>query len=318
MMGRVGVRDSWRGSVKSCVEKVLVNSGICRFARYLRSGDRAILCYHNVIPEGRAAGGETSLHIREESFRSHLEALKDTHRFVSLKDLLSSDKGSPAEGIKTAITFDDAYRGALTVGVETARGYDIPVTVFVAPGLLGGSGFWWDILSSATDSGLDPDVRARALEDARGEAATVLDTFGDGDIQSMAMGLPEHLRPATRELLDRASEVPGVTVASHTWRHLDLTACSTETLLKELQHPHAWLADRYGQAYLPCLAYPYGRYNEHVVRIASRVYDWGFRVEGGLWTRNGLDSRFRLPRINVPDKLSSNGLLLRSSGLVAA
>lgn len=56
----------------------------------------------------------------------------------------------------------------------------------------------------------------------------------------------------------------GCQIGWHTWSHPDLTRLSEEDVEKELTHPfHPFETD--------LLAYPYGRFNESVVRIAQKL-----------------------------------------------
>src|SRR6185503_1881953 len=103
-------------------------------------------------------------------FRDQLDALQQTHDVVPLRDVLNEAprRGRP----RVAITFDDAYLGAVRHAPAELSARGMPATIFVAPAFLGGRSFWWDALADPR-GGLDPGLRERALGDLRGEDAAI-------------------------------------------------------------------------------------------------------------------------------------------------
>src|SRR5690606_35559597 len=100
---------------KSTVETLLIRSQLPSLIRRVRPSD-LILAYHNVVPEGESAAGDRSLHLPVADLRSQLDRLTRTHDVVPLASLL--DPGVERNRPRVAITFDDAYRGAITCGVD--------------------------------------------------------------------------------------------------------------------------------------------------------------------------------------------------------
>ncbi|MEO7043341.1 MAG: polysaccharide deacetylase family protein, partial [Gemmatimonadaceae bacterium] len=167
---------SARHGVKHVVETALVLGGGASFSRRARKGDVLVLAYHNVVPKGLDVHGDLSLHLHQSDFAAQLDALIRTHDVVPLNDALTPQEATaqPSARPRVAITFDDAYSGAVTAGVAELRARRLPATIFVTPSFLDGKTFWWDILSQA-DSGLDDAFRARALTDAHGLNGQVLE-----------------------------------------------------------------------------------------------------------------------------------------------
>jgi peptidoglycan/xylan/chitin deacetylase (PgdA/CDA1 family) len=129
--------------------------------------------------------------------------------------------------------------------------------------------------------------------------------------------LPPDYRPADPHELH---EAPGaVTFASHTWSHPNLTRVSDEALRLELERSRNWIGETFGgRALTDHLTFPYGLWDERVVREATSVgYRWLYRVDGGLLRRGpaGVEPTPR-PRINVPSGVSLRGFELRVSGLI--
>lgn len=300
-----------RPIVKRLAEAALWRSGLPRLARGA-ARRRVVLAYHNVLPPGAAAGADRSLHLQMGTFERQLDLLQRDATVVPLREILAGPArhdGRPT----VAITFDDAYRGAVTVaaGVLAARG--LAATIFVTPAMLGDPGFWWDALGAA--AGFEDGLRERLLTECRGEERRVR-------ALAAAKGLPvaeppPAARPATVEELRAAAILPGITLASHTWSHPNLALLAPPEVREELRRPREWFTAQ-GLAAEPYLTYPYGRWSPEVARVAEGAgYEAAFRVDGGALP-DGAHDRFALPRLNVPAGLSAEGLGLRIAGLLRA
>jgi len=301
-----------RTLLKHSVEKVLCRGGAARAARRRRRGGTLVLAYHNVVPRGESCEGDRSLHLPQDDFARQLELLRCTHDVVPLSALFAP----PAAGgrPRAVITFDDAYRGAVTAGVEELARRGLPATIFVTPGFLDGRPFWWDALA-AGGAGLAPEVRDRCLGELRGI---------DADVRRWAreQGLPlrevpPHQAGAAEAELRAAHATDGITLGAHSWGHPNLAALAPAELEEEMVRPLAWLRERFAGV-LPWLAYPYGLASPAVEEAARRAgYEGAFRVEGGWMPRPGEPvRRHALPRANVPAGASLDNFELRTSGLL--
>ncbi|MDQ3244637.1 MAG: hypothetical protein M3Q09_12990, partial [Gemmatimonadota bacterium] len=132
-----------------------------------RKSGTLILAYHNVVPDGELPCGDISLHLPQQMFATQLDILQETHDVIPLAEAITSH-WNPGQRPRVAITFDDAYRGAVTVGVEELVARSLPATIFVAPAFVGGGTFWWDALAAADSGSLDAGLRNRALDAWRG------------------------------------------------------------------------------------------------------------------------------------------------------
>jgi peptidoglycan/xylan/chitin deacetylase (PgdA/CDA1 family) len=290
------LRSLW----KSVAEMALMPVSRAALRGQARSGGVAILAYHNVVAPGTGRWGDLSLHLPLDSFRSQIDRLQRTHRVVPLSELRAG-QGSGAP--RAAITFDDAYRGSLRLALPELASRGLPVTVFVPPGQLGAPGFWWDLQAGA--DGLAPDVRRNGLEREAGRPRVA--------------GQAPHpdLQPATAAELDEAVSLPGVTVASHSWSHPNLTALSAEDLDDELRRPREWLLARFPHRTLrEHLSFPYGLWNQRVVEAAERAgYSYLYRVNGGVAPALSSGGHTLVPRINVPSGVGDRGFDLLKAGL---
>src|SRR6266702_445621 len=74
---------------------------------------RLILAYHGILPTGEAPAGERALFVRQSDFIEHLDMLAAVAEVVPLAQIDAPGDSRP----RVAITIDDAYRGAVNVGV---------------------------------------------------------------------------------------------------------------------------------------------------------------------------------------------------------
>lgn len=298
--------------VKRLVERSLVSLGGPAVLRRIGGGDAVVLAYHNVVPDGEPPGGDGSLHLDRADFARQLDLLSESHEVVGLEHLIES--GSGDAGPVAAVTFDDGYRGALTVGLEELAARGMPCTVFVSPALLGSAGPWWDALAPEEGDGLPDGLREEALTRAKGRS---------GDVRRWAEGRgmsprpqPDHAGLVDADELGEAVARQTVTVGSHGWSHANLARLGDEELGEELRRPLAWLEERFPGSLVRWLSLPYGRGDERVVAAALEAgYRGVLDLSGGLVDTGALSAARRIPRRNVPAGVSPEGFRLRASGL---
>jgi len=200
-----------RRPLKYQVESVLSSFAIRRMVRHRIRGKRLILAYHGIVPEGAKAAGERALFVAQREFAAHLDLLTELADVAPLERIDDAGDGRP----RVAITFDDAYRGAVNEGVDELAIRGLPATIFVAPGRLNGHVFWWDALSEAS-AALDDTIRAHALNKLGGSDERVRAWAQRVRLPS-SNALPEYAQTATPAELRKALTHPGITVGSHTW-----------------------------------------------------------------------------------------------------
>jgi len=271
-----------------------------------------VLAYHNVTRGEGAGQGDRSLHLPKDRFAKQLDLLVETCDVVPLTTILSPPV--EVDRPRVVITFDDAYRGAVTWGVEELARRGLPATIFVAPEFVGGSSFWWDILAD-TKAPRDQyvDFRIKALQCYRGVDRVIRKHAARcGVVENR---VDEYAVAANEAELQEAVAVPGITLGSHSWSHPDLTRLNDEELQQELQRPLQWLYDRF-ESVTPWLAYPYGRSSATVRNaVAEAGYTGALLVSGG-WISPETCEPFEVPRLNVPSGMSQDGFALRIAGVL--
>jgi peptidoglycan/xylan/chitin deacetylase (PgdA/CDA1 family) len=296
--------------VKDAVEAVLVRGGVAQLARRFRRNRTLVLAYHNIVPQGEPVSGDRSLHLSQEQFAEQLDLLCRLCDVIPLDAVL--EPGDPTGRPRVAITFDDAYRGTVTAGVQELVCRGLPATIFVVPAFVGGRSFWWDEYLTDLGNGTDK-LRQRALAELAGS---------DHDIRGWAeehgvlpQRQPDHAVVATEDELQEATRLGAIVLGSHTWSHPNLAQLDSASLEEELTSSIRWLERRFERV-VPWLAYPYGVASPTVERAAADAgYRGAFYVSGG-WLPKTIPNAHALPRLNVPAGVSAHGFALRLSGLL--
>src|ERR1700676_5517616 len=85
-------------------------------------GKRLILAFHGIIPDGEAPAGERALFVAQRDFGRYLDMLVAEADVAPLDRIDEPGDGRP----RVAITIDDAYRGAVSVGVRELAARSLP------------------------------------------------------------------------------------------------------------------------------------------------------------------------------------------------
>lgn len=300
--------------VKRLVEKGLRRTGVASAFRAAHRHAVLVLAYHNIVPHGEPIVGDRSLHLEQHKFAEQLDWIRRTYDVVPLTAIFSDVRTGARP--TAAITFDDAYHGAVTVGAKELADRDMPATIFVAPAFIGGNPFWWDLLAAPGKNGLSTEMRQYCIDALEGRHDRVLAWAKERNIA--IRGVPRHQTGATENELVHCALHGTISFGAHTWSHPNLSRLRDATELElELRRPLEWLRARFDDI-APWLAYPYGITSDETAAAVQRAgYDGALLVSGKLVTRTDLDRRrFMIPRLNVPAGLSVDGLALRSSGLL--
>jgi peptidoglycan/xylan/chitin deacetylase (PgdA/CDA1 family) len=300
-----------RAVLKQLAETAILHCGGAAITRQTLRYRALILAYHNILPPGGKPGGDASLHLPFENFVSQLKVIQRSHEVVPLSDLLDGSV-SPTARLRVAITFDDAYRGAVQYGIPEIVRQGMSATIFVCPGRLGAPSFWWDRYTVEKVDDFESGFRDYALTRLAGREELVTEIAKARGWTGLAVS--DHIGCATESDLQEIATMPGVTFGSHTWSHPNLSALSEAEIEDELIESGSWLNDRFSNT-IPCISYPYGLFDRRVTDAASRCgYASGLAIQGG-WMRPQVDSRFAIPRLNVPAGLSEAGFGCRLAGL---
>src|SRR5690606_21680902 len=134
-----------RSIARTLVEGVATRSGLAALSRRQAAGSVAILASHHVVPPEDAGQGDTSLHLSPPRFIQPIEPVARRQEIADRETALAG----PGHRPRAVLTFDGAYRGAVTLALTELRERGPPATVFVAPALRGQTTAWWDVLGAA-------------------------------------------------------------------------------------------------------------------------------------------------------------------------
>lgn len=299
-----------RSALKRLTEAALLYGGPAVLSRRRLGPRTLILAYHNILPETARPGRDGSLHLARGAFGEQLDALGEHCDVIPLGQALTPWTGDRP---RVAITFDDAYHGAVTAGAAELARRNLPATFFVAPEFLGGRSFWWDSIAVPGSAILPDSARSYALDTCAGRDEQVRQW---ARLQGWNLDEPDPAARCTHEQdLLVALDHPGITLASHTWSHPNLPRLAGTELEMELRRPLEWLRERFVRV-LDWLSYPYGLASPAVETAAAHAgYAAAVLVSGG-WMGEATANRFTIPRLNVPAGISLEGFRLRLAGML--
>jgi peptidoglycan/xylan/chitin deacetylase (PgdA/CDA1 family) len=297
--------------LKRAAKRLLVLGGATELLRLYRRRDALVLAYHNIVPDGVPPSGEIGMHIPRAQFAAQLDLLQRTCKVVPLAEILAAAPDGERKP-RVAITFDDAYRGAVTLGAAELARRGLPATVFVCPHFLGGS-FWWEAIEWPGGMGSDGPLRERAFAELGGRDELVRRAAVQSGLAVREP--PDYACCASEAELRHALAAAPLSLGSHTWSHPSLPALAPGELREELERPLYWLTSRFERV-VPILAYPYGHLSDAVVEMAREVgYTSAVRVGGG-WIREAPADPHRVPRLHIAPDLSIDAFALATAGLV--
>jgi peptidoglycan/xylan/chitin deacetylase (PgdA/CDA1 family) len=218
-----------------------------------RIGGAVILMYHRIaVPQA----DPWSICVSPRNFSDQLEALQQTRRVVSLRQLVSDLEEHCLTDETVAITFDDGYSDNLHAAKPLLERFALPATFFLATGYIGRREFWWDELQhlvlNTADLSLevlkkecllrldDIAVRERVSLGRRLRAAwRHLREPCDHDRLSLLLAIWRRLRPLSaveqRHFLDEIATLVGAAQSRDRCAHRPLDEDEAESLAQ-----HGW------------------------------------------------------------------------------
>ena len=297
-------------------------SGANRKARAHLDGSRAaLLMYHRILPreKAEALAVEPGMFVTPETFRRHLDWLRESFRVLPLHEIVSRlAAGQDLPEGACAITFDDGWRDNLEHALPALEAAGLPATVFLVSERVGTNGPFWPDEVCRRLGVLPEDARRDLAAELGAEAAVdpvegLLAAWKDLSERERAPRL-DQLRSAApdtltaeRELLDwdEATRMAGagIDLESHGATHAILTGLPADEIASELSRSLGQLRER-GHARHGLLAYPSGRNDDQVRRLAREAgYRAAVTVELGL--ASSRSDPFGLPRLGLHDDISA-------------
>jgi peptidoglycan/xylan/chitin deacetylase (PgdA/CDA1 family) len=269
-----------------------------------RQGALVVLMFHRVMDEAdhRRTQSLTGIVVQRLTFQRLAEYIARRCEPVSLS---TASPGSPGSKVRVALTFDDGWRDNFTTALPIAQAHNLPLTVFICPGLTGRrSPFWPERIAAAvrarqpmiSEAGLESlieQLKKMATEERGSWLKEYLAQNGEGGARTVLSDADTTLFWQEISAMDRA----GVRFGSHTYSHRILTTLAPNEARRELQDSKHAIERALGS---PCdwFAYPNGECSAETRQIvAEEGFRLAFTTESGAWTSDC--DRLAIPRLNV-------------------
>lgn len=305
---RRGMTTSWgrrwpRAAAR--VDRFLHRSPLPSLFRWRAARDLAVIAYHGIEDP--------------ENFARHLGYLRQHAHTVTLEEVsetLEGRTGLPRHAV--LITFDDADRSVLELGLPALAEWGFPAVAFVIAGHLDGDRpFWWTevedlVRAGGTARGLEglpgPEVvrRLKTVPEERRRAAMA-------DIRRTSP-VPAPSRPQLRSSELGVLASAGIAIGNHTMTHPCLPRCSDRHVRREVEEAHALLRSAVGSD-PTAFAYPNGDWDPRAERLVRDLgYRTAFLFDHAL-VRRGARHPLRISRVRVNSTTRVERLGLILSGL---
>lgn len=289
----------------------------------------AVLTFHRVLEREQfgKARSPNGMIVSSQIFNKLLHYLKQDYEVIRLDDAFHAD--TPSAKPLVLVTFDDGWRDTATIALPLAERYQIPITLFICPGVMGKRSPFWPEKLIAVWQAASGDPRRKSI------LANLSQAAGFGDHSPQRDGRPRDegtlLSKLTRlsqadldgflhkietlyiewgcdiaadpleetltwnEVLQLREK--GVTIGSHTQHHAILTQLQQPELAAELAESKRDI-ERTLKEVCDILAYPNGCWSTLTCEEARRQgYTKAFANNPGLWTRDA--DPWCIPRINI-------------------
>lgn len=255
-----------------------------------------VLIYHRVNDDR----DECFPGVPVEFFAEQMEYLASKWNVLPLEEAIERIHKQDLPENAIAITFDDGYRDNFTQAFPILKKLSLPVTIFLATGVIGtGRTLWHDQVFSAFRETRVPFLVGLPSRDDRFDLRIVAEKLdAQAAFLRVIWGLNEEERARAIERLVAALEVPdnkrkqnlmltwdetramqkeGVTFGAHTVAHPILSKLSSQRALEELRDSKVTI-ERELETQVTLFAYPVGRKGDYNEETKHLVRECGYRA----------------------------------------
>jgi peptidoglycan/xylan/chitin deacetylase (PgdA/CDA1 family) len=301
----------------------------CLYRAKRKIADRdgvVVLAFHRVLTPDMEEHSDSpqGMIVSQETFEALIRHVSQSYFVLDLGTGNCNDSKA-CKGPRIAFTFDDGWADTLSLAYPIARKYNVPLTIFVCPGILGKESPFWpeaviEICRAAAEPpeknaqlaqalGVEPGILIKAVKGNDFEA--VLSRLKPLESKQRSQVLSEMMRIVTppvpsgndamnRTLRDdeiRTLARSGVSFGSHTYSHQILPYIPAKDAEQELVVSKQSIQQLLGTE-CRLFAYPNGDSSSEVCRLVEKSgYDYAFTVSPGYWVRE--TDQCRIPRLNV-------------------
>jgi poly-beta-1,6-N-acetyl-D-glucosamine N-deacetylase len=207
------------------------------------------------------------------------------------------------------LSFDDGWKGNLDNVIPIALEYNIPITIFIYTNAIENGSFWWKKVREHSKwlppQYRDINVLMQSPEDVRKQVLQLIaraETFEPFTGDAM-----------TTDDIRSISEIPLVTIGSHTVTHPVLQNCTDAQTNYELGESKKTLENWTGKL-VRAFAYPRGSFSSKDIQFLQKHgYELAVTIEN-RFARTG-DDCYLFPRTDVMDDGSFNENLCHALGV---
>jgi len=284
------------------------------------------LMYHCIAEEELSCTGfspNAGLIVSAERFETHMQYISENFPCLSLPAAIKLLREGRLLPQSVIVTFDDGYKGNLTLALPIMEKYKVPATVYVSTGFLDRtSTMWWaeheHVLRGLNLLELNWRGRQYAWQIVTPQQKWETFLELNALFKSLNLHEQEELMDVLRERrgepysydqlmlswdeLQQLNKSPLITIGAHTTTHPILRLCSQERLRTEMEESRRILQERLGED-VPHLAYPFGTCGEAGSREFETARECGFAsavtTRCGHWHGRHVQHLTALPRIYI-------------------
>ena len=340
--------QSLKYGVKRGLQHIAARVG--RHTRSLEIPQLLILMYHRILPidDPRSQSEEPGMMVTPETFRMHLEVIKEHFNIVHLSHWLDyKQTDNHLEGNYCAITFDDGWADNYEYAYRTLKQFDIPATIFVVSELVGTNRLFWPerlaqlittIAETTPEYWSSPDLSwltdlpvsygfntQKPSQDQLSEIIAQLKNLNDVDIHKKIDQVATTLHHATTthtpDLLnwDQITDMVSsgiIEIGSHTCRHIRLNKqIAPDQLIYEIAMSKQQIENHIG---IPVkhFCFPNGDYTPEALTQVQSLYKGAVTTLTG-WNTMDTDC-YQLRRIAIHEDITKDktAFLARISGWI--
>lgn len=243
------------------------------------------LIFHKIYPSRKDMNPQNGIPLESIDIIQFEKILvyffKRNFKFIDENDIINGNLSTFKNYIY--LTFDDGYYNNILI-LDLLKKYNAKATFYISTNHVElKKAFWWDVqyrermIQGKNSKYMIEEINLikemRWLE----QEEYIIKTFGE----SKMLPLGELDRTFTEEELQLFSKQKGICIGNHTDNHLNLTHYSKTESIDSINKAKGYL-EEITQQPIRSIAYPYGYFNEEVVKTVSELdYKIGFGTQIG-------------------------------------
>ncbi len=346
---KVKNRNLAQNPVKKIIKRSLqhIAATFGHHTRHSKEPELLVLMYHRILPQNdpRALREEPGMMVTPNTFRLHLELVKQHFKIVSLSDWVALKKaGKPLPDKACAITFDDGWADNYQYAFPILNELQVPATIFLVADMIGTSQCFWperltNIMAAIATrysqhwshpelAWLQPEGGYKFNETPpTSEEITVLiaglKAYSDTEMHNRLTHIEDTLQLNTGDLsvsllnwqqIDEMLASNLVSIGSHTCHHIRLNNTIPTTQMREEIVNSKQLIEKHTGKTVDAFCYPNGDYCPEAVALVEQNYATAVTTQSGWNTQH--TNMHLLQRIGIHQDATADktAFLARISG----